>query len=168
MDNDPIVLVHARALLATRREGRTAYLDADLRDPAGILAAEELRGTLDLSKPVAVTLIGVLQHLVDDAAVTGIVATLMAPLAPGSVLALSVLTADSNPESVTKGIEVYNARGIPVKVRHQDEAEAFFTGLDLIDPGVTLVNHWRPDPAAAKVDDAHVYMYGGAAVKPGR
>jgi hypothetical protein len=165
VDNDPLVLTHARALLAGTPQGRTAYLDADLHDPAAILESEALRTTFDLSKPVALSLIAILQFIVDDDEAHRIIDRLLEPLPPGSVLALSTVTADSAPEEVTRGTAAYVARGIDEKPRDRAQVEDLFRGLDLIDPGVTLVNHWRPDETARAVPDEHVHMYGGVAVK---
>jgi hypothetical protein len=166
VDNDPIVLVHARALLTSTPEGATAYLDADLNHPRAILESPELARTLDLSQPVVLSLIAVPQFIADETRLRAIIDQFLEPLAAGSVLALSTVTADSAPDEVSRGAAAYKARGIPVKVRDRGQVEALFTGLDLIDPGVVLVNHWHPDDAARQTPDAHVHMYGGAAVKP--
>ncbi|MFF5261579.1 SAM-dependent methyltransferase [Actinomadura viridis] len=165
VDNDPVVLVHARALLVGSPEGRTTYLEADFREPAAILSSGELRETLDLDRPVALSLIAILQFIVDDRTAADVIGRLMEPLAPGSVLALSTVTADSAPEEVAGGVAAYNARGIPTRARGRAEVERFFAGLELLPPGVVLVNHWRPDGPAASVPDAHVHMYGGVARK---
>ena len=165
VDNDPIVLTHARALLTSSREGRTAYVDADLRDPAAILGADETRRTLDLGKPVGVSLIAILQFVTDDEEAQRIIDQLVAVLPPGSALALSTVTADSAPEEVTEGVAAYNDNGIPTVARDKARMEAFFHGVDLVEPGVTLVNHWWPDDQAPVVPDAHVHMYGGIGVK---
>jgi O-methyltransferase involved in polyketide biosynthesis len=165
VDNDPIVLVHARALLSSTPEGRTAYVDADLRDPDEILASEQFRETLDPRRPIALSLIAILQFITDEDEAHQIVEQLVEPLPSGSLLALSTVTAESAPEEVNGGVAAYNARGIPTKARSKAEVERFFDGLTLLEPGVTLVNHWHPDADAAAVDDAHVHMYGGVAVK---
>ena len=166
VDNDPIVLAHARALLTSTPEGRTAYLDADLQDPEAILASQQLRDTFDLDRPIAVSLIAVVLFIVEDAVVLDIIDRLMRPLPAGSMLALSTCTADSAPEEVGVAVAAYNANGIPMVTRDRTEVERFFGGMELLDPGVVLVNHWHPDDQAAAVDDAHVYMYGGIARKP--
>ena len=163
VDNDPIVLVHARALLTTAPGGATAYIDADLRDVPAILGAADLTSTLDLSQPVAVSLIAILQFVVDEEEAQRIVAELMAPLPVGSALAISTVTAH-NAQAVGAA-KAYTSRGIPAKARTDDEVRALFTGLDLVEPGVTLVHRWRPDAGAAAIDDAHVQMSGGVAVK---
>jgi hypothetical protein len=161
VDNDPIVLVHARALLTSTPEGRTTYLDADFLDPDAILRSGHLGETLDLSLPVALSLIAIVHFIPDDAEVQRIIDHLMEPLAPGSMLALSTCTADSAPEEVAAGVAAYNANGIPLVARTKPEVERFFDGLEILDPGIVLVNHWHPDQAASEVADAHVHMYGG-------
>jgi hypothetical protein len=166
VDNDPLVLVHARALLTSAPQGKTAYVDADLRDPDAIFNAPDFRDTLDLDQPVAVTLMAILQYVTDDAEARRIIDHLLQPLAPGSVLALSTVTADTAPQQVGGGNAAYGDSGIPIRSRTRAEVESLFEGLELIEPGVTLVTHWRPDNEATAVDDAHVYMYGGVAVKP--
>jgi S-adenosyl methyltransferase len=164
VDNDPIVLVHARALLTTAPEGATAYVDADLRDVQAILHADAVRETLDFSQPIAVSLIAILQFVTDEAEAHRILDELMAPLASVSALAISTVTAH-NPEAV-RGAKAYAARGIPAKPRTDSEVEDLFRGLELLEPGVTLVNRWRPDLGGETFNDDHVLMSGGIAVKP--
>jgi S-adenosyl methyltransferase len=165
VDNDPIVLVHARALLTSSPQGRTAYIDADLRHPETILEAPQLTDTLDLSRPVGLSLIAVLQFVLDEDEVRAILDQLLEPLAPGSALALSTVTIDSAPREGAGGTAQYRARGIPAKPRTQAEVTDLFRGLDLVDPGVVLVHRWHPDAAAAALTDPQVFMYGGVAVK---
>jgi hypothetical protein len=167
VDNDPIVLVHARALLTSTREGRTTYLEADLRDARAIVDAPVLGDTLDLSQPVAVCLLAIMHYIVDADQAHAIIDQLMAPMAPGSVLALSTATADTNPEEVGAGIAMYNARGIISAARSRAQVEDLFRGLDLVDPGVALVHRW-PDGDRRSIRDNHVSMYGGVGIKPGR
>jgi O-methyltransferase involved in polyketide biosynthesis len=165
VDNDPIVLVHARALLTSTPQGRTAYIDADLRDPQAILNAPQIAETFDLSKPVALCVIAVMHYILDEDEARSIIEQLMRPLAPGSVLAMSTTTADSSPDEVNKGMAEYNAKGIPAKSRNKAEVEALFSGFDLVDPGVVLVHQWHPDDEARATPDKHVHIYGGVAVK---
>jgi hypothetical protein len=165
VDNDPIVLVHARALLTSTPEGVTSYIDADLHTPAAILESEQFRSTIDLTKPVALTLIAVLQFVVDDTECKRIIDALMAPLAPGSVLALSTVTADSAREEVTRGVAAYNRQTLNAVARDHDRVLSLFGGRELLDPGLVLVKYWHPDEAALAVPDEHVHMYGGVAVK---
>ena len=155
VDNDPIVLVHARALLKSTPEGKTTYIDADLRDPDAILHASEI-GILDLDKPVALFLFAILQFIADDGEAHRIIDQLMAPLPPGSALALSTVTPDTLPEEVARGAAVYRAQGIESRARTRAEVEGLFRGLELVDPGVVLINRWRPDDAARAVPDEHV------------
>jgi O-methyltransferase involved in polyketide biosynthesis len=165
VDKDPIVLVHARALLTSTPQGRTAYLDADLRDIDSILRSAQLRDTFDLSEPVAVSLIAILQFITDEEEARRILSAVMAPLASGSTLALSVVTTDADPAGKNV-VATYNARGIVQKARDRAEVEALFDGLHLLDPGVVPVHRWQPDTEARGVPDQHVHMYGGVAVKP--
>jgi S-adenosyl methyltransferase len=163
VDNDPIVLVHARALLTTQPEGATAYIDADLRDTRSILGADDLIKTLDLSRPVSVSLIAVLQFITEEADAHRILDELMAPMPVGSTLAISTVTAHN--EQAVAGAAAYRARGIAAKARTDDEVTALFRGMDLVEPGVALVHRWRPDAEAAATEDRHVQMSGGVAVK---
>ena len=166
VDNDPIVLTHARALLTGTPEGKTAYADADLNDPAAILRTPQVRETLDLGKPVALSLIAVLMFVPDEKDAHRIVAALMDALPPGSALALSTATRDSEPEVARAVIDIYNASGISMRMSTKAEVEDLFRGLDLVDPGVTLVHHWHPDDLTPRVRDNQVGMYGGLALKP--
>jgi hypothetical protein len=166
VDNDPIVLVHARALLTSAPEGATAYIDADLRDPLRILSDSALTATLDLTRPVALSLVAILHFVPDEDDARGIVATLVDALPSGSYLTLTHITADAEPE-VEKVIETYRARGIPGQARGREEVERFFPGLELVDPGVQMVHRWRPDASTDQaLTDAQVSCYGAVARKP--
>jgi hypothetical protein len=164
VDNDPIVLAHARALLTSSAEGRTAYIDADLRNAGAILGSAVLRETLDLSRPVALTLIAILQFFVNEDEAVAAVRALVEPLAPGSVLALSVVPEAERTSPLADGVAAYRTQGIPMKMRTKAETERFFEGLDLIAPGVTKVTEWRPDEPVDP-EDPVPHMYGGVAVK---
>ncbi|MFF2547902.1 SAM-dependent methyltransferase [Kitasatospora sp. NPDC058063] len=165
VDNDPIVLTHARALMDSTPEGRTCYVDADFRDPESIINNPRLREVLDFSQPVALSLIAIVHFVLDEDDPQGIVRRFMDALAPGSFLALTVFTGDTDPVGVGGVGREYNARGIPLQIRDKAEAEAFFEGYELLDPGVTLVHHWRPDADAPPVRDRDIAMYAGVAVK---
>ncbi|NUR59739.1 MAG: SAM-dependent methyltransferase [Catenulispora sp.] len=165
VDNDPIVLTHARALMSSTPEGRTCYIDADFRDPDSILNSSRLRDVIDFSRPVALSLIAIVHFVLDEDDPQGIVRRLMDALAPGSFLALTVFTGDTDPVGVGGVSREYNARGIPLQVRDKAETEAFFKGLELLDPGVALVHHWRPDADAEPIRDQDIAMYAGVAVK---
>ncbi|MFB9238184.1 SAM-dependent methyltransferase [Plantactinospora siamensis] len=165
VDNDPIVLTHARALLTSTTQGRTAYLDADLHRPDEILDAPEVRETLDLRRPVAVTMIAVLQHVTDDAEARRVIDALLAPLPAGSALGISAVTVETLPDGGGRTVATYNSSGIPVRARTRAEVAALFGPLRPVEPGITLVSRWRPDAADPVVDDSQVYMYGGVALK---
>ncbi|MDT3446609.1 MULTISPECIES: SAM-dependent methyltransferase [unclassified Pseudofrankia] len=168
VDNDPLVLAHARALLTSRTGGATAYLDADLRDPEKTLASPEVRNTLDLSRPVALSLIAILHFIPDTADPYGIVTTLLDALPAGSYLTLTHATADFAPEQADKAAAIYQARGIPAQARSRDEVERFFTGLDMVSPGVEVAHRWRPHDEAADsiLTDADVSCYAAVGRKP--
>ncbi|BCJ49056.1 hypothetical protein Asp14428_05310 [Actinoplanes sp. NBRC 14428] len=165
VDNDPIVLTHARALLTSTPEGRTAYVDGNLYDVDGILGSPELTGTLDLREPVAVLLLAILHFLDDDADPYAIVARLMDALPAGSYLVLSHITADHDPESWARFAEIMRRQGITTRLRDRPEVARFFTGLELVEPGVVPILRWRPD-ADEPLTDAQVALYGGVARKP--
>jgi trans-aconitate methyltransferase len=165
-DNDPIVLAHAGARLVGTPQGRLTYIHADLRDPEAILDAPELRDALDLDRPVGLSIIAVLQFITDDQQAYDLVERYLSRLAPGSFLALSTVTTDSNPTQ-KKVVSEYKTRGMPARERTKAEVERFFNGLELIEPGVRLIHRWRPDPDLDEaVDDADIGMYGGVARKP--
>jgi hypothetical protein len=162
VDNDPLVLAHARALLSSRPEGACDYVDADMRDPAQILTAAAR--TLDFGQPVALLLMGVLGHVSDYAAARAVVDGLLAAFPPGSYLALadSVRTGDAH---IAAGENYADSGAVPYQLRSPDEITGFFHGLELVEPGVVPVPDWRPDPApfpAVPVD-----THGGVARKPG-
>jgi hypothetical protein len=167
--NDPIVLAHARALLTSSPEGKTAYVDADLRNIDGILASGQLREILDLSRPVALLLIAIMHFIPDQDGPYDIASRLLDALPVGSYLALSHLTGDFDPRAWDGVAEVFAKNGIVMKVRSRPEIERFFGGLDLVEPGVQSVHRWRPshdDSQESPPADAAVSCYGGLARKP--
>jgi len=168
VDNDPIVLAQARALLTTGPQGRTAYIDADLRDIDAILGSADLQRTLDLSQPVGLLLIAVMHFIPDEDDPWALADRLLAALPSGSYLALSHLTGDFDPAAWAGVVAVYRRSGVTMQVRHKPDIERFFAGLDLIDPGVVSLPHWRPDPrdVGRPPSDAAVSVYGGVARKP--
>jgi SAM-dependent methyltransferase len=165
VDNDPIVLAHARALLTSTPEGRTAYIESDLRDPQKILASPAVAETLDLSQPVALMLVAILHFLVDEDDPAGIVASLLDALAPGSYLVASHVSPEHDPAGV-RGLEAtYRKGGIPAQVRTAADFTALaFDGLELIDPGVVLVSEWHRPPGPRPLPE-EVNWYGGVARK---
>ncbi|MBD0691437.1 methyltransferase [Streptomyces sp. CBMA123] len=166
VDNDPIVLAHSRALLSSTPQGRTAYVEGDLRDPERFLADPAVAATLDLTQPVALTLINVVHFLSDEAAHPP-VRKLLDALPAGSFLALTAGTADNAPEATKAGVRRYAEAGIEVHARPLAGVERFFAGLELDEPGVVLINRWHPElgEPTAQADD-EVSVYGGLARKP--
>ncbi len=142
VDNDPIVLAHARALLSSSSDGTCAYLDADLRAPDKILADPQLLRTLDLSRPTALMLFGIVHFLPDSDDPYGIVARLVSALAPGSYLAIQHATADFYPPGGGTA-EAYNRAGIAFQYRTRDEFGRFLAGLHPVPPGIVPMAEWR-------------------------
>ena len=144
VDNDPLVLVHARALLTSTPQGACAYVEADLRHPADILT--QAAATLDFTQPIAVLLLAVLHFLADTDNPAGVVAKLTGGLAPGSYLVISHLTADLAPGQVGTAVAAYNTLApVPVTPRTHAQVTGLFGGLPLVAPGVVPVSEWRPD-----------------------
>jgi hypothetical protein len=163
VDNDPIVLLHAQALLRSTPQGATDYLEADLRDPGTIL--DRAAAVLDLGQPVAVMLLGVLHLIQDNEDPWGIVARLMAAVPTGSYLAISHPAIDIHHAQATAQ-RVYNERvSTPQTLRTRKQVAVFFTGLDLVEPGLVQVHQWRPDPGDF-APEGIVSAHGGVARKP--
>jgi len=162
VDNDPIVLAHARALLTGAPEGVTDYLDADLRDTGAIL--DRAAQTLDFSQPVAVMLMAILHLIPDTEDPYGIVARLIGAGPAGSYLALSQIASDIADEVAQARDQV--GRYMPVKQTYRTHAETmrFYGDLELIEPGLVRVTEWRPDSAAAAA--MPTALWGGVARKP--
>jgi hypothetical protein len=170
VDNDPIVLAHARALLTSQRDGRTDYIEADFRDVDTILGSAVLKEALDLDRPVGLLLIAILHFIGDEHDPWSIVERLLAALPSGSYLALSHLTGDFRPEAWEQVAEVYRRQGVTMKVRSQQQIQRFFTGLELVDPGLRILPAWRPDLGEPTEEpppsEAQVSVYGAVARKP--
>jgi hypothetical protein len=167
VDNDPMVLAHARALLASAPEGRTAYIQADLRSPLDILTAPATRSVLDFSRPVALVLVAVLHFLGEEDKPEAVISTLLDALPSGSYLAASHVTMEHDPGGIAGGQRAYREAGLTMHVRDSDEfASLAFSGLELVPPGVVLVSEWRPDTRAPRPTPAEVSIYGGLARKP--
>ncbi|WP_285687866.1 SAM-dependent methyltransferase [Actinoplanes sp. NBRC 103695] len=147
VDNDPLVMVHNRALMIGTPEGVTGYVEGDLRDPGRILANSTVHDTFDFGKPIAVLLIAVLHFLDDDQQAYSIMSELVDRLPPGSYVAISQATYDPLPEETLERLRVLAERGKdgPFRPRTRNEFEKFFNGLSLVDPGVCSLVDWRPD-----------------------
>ena len=166
VDNDPLVLTHARALLDSSPEGRTAYVQADLRAPLSIVSSPVVREVLDFGQPVALMLVAVLHFLSDEDKPDEVVGTLLDALPPGSYFAASHITQEHDPASLAAGQQVYRDAGLPMHVRDADQfARLAFSGLEIVPPGVVLVSEWRPDSRAPRPTPAEVSCYGGVARK---
>jgi len=163
VDNDPLVLAHARALLTSTPEGATAYIDADLREPDKILA--EAATTLDFTKPIALILSGVLGHVTDTGQARLIAQRLMGALPSGSYLSLNDGTSVVAGEAYEEAAETYNESGaLPYVLRTPEEIASFFDGLELVPPGVVSCPRWRP--GAAPSGPSEVDAFGGVGRKP--
>jgi S-adenosyl methyltransferase len=146
VDNDPLVLVHARALLTSSPEGVTDYIDADLRDTEKVLG--EAARTLDFAQPVGLMLMGILGHIGDDEEARSIVRDLLAALPSGSYLTTYDGT-DTSP-GVVEAARIWNQSANPqYHLRSPERIARFFDGLELVEPGVVSVTRWRPDPGAS-------------------
>jgi hypothetical protein len=158
VDNDPVVLAHARALLTSSPEGATAYLDADLRDPEKIL--EQAARTLDFSQPIAIMLIALLHVIGDDDNPHQSVASLINAVPSGSYLALSHVASDIEPEKVADAMGRLSRLGNqPGRQRSHAEVMQFFGGMDLVEPGLVQVPQWRAQA------ERSVAMWGGVGRK---
>ncbi|MGR3868150.1 SAM-dependent methyltransferase [Streptomyces graminifolii] len=153
VDNDPLVLVHAQALLTSTPEGACAYLEADVRDPEQIL--EVAAKTLDFSRPIALTMLGILGQIPDSDEPEAVVSRFLEALPPGSYLALSDGT-DTN-AALNQAISVYNANSASsYHLRGPERIEAYFTGLEVIEPGIVPTSQWHPEPVDVGRDPSDV------------
>ncbi|MFD5074041.1 SAM-dependent methyltransferase [Streptomyces sp. NPDC058371] len=163
VDNDPLVLAHARALLTSTPEGTTDYLDEDLRNVDSIL--EHAAKTLDFSRPIGLMLLGVVIFVGDDDEAYGLVRRLLEALPAGSHLVLShTITSPAMPD-VDDAVAFWNEHGTPKLTQRTPEAVArFFDGLELLEPGVVSCSRWRPEDTSGDEPD-EVAMFGGVGRK---
>jgi len=150
VDYDPVVLTHARALLTSTPEGATAYIDADLRDTGAVL--EKAAQTLDMTEPVAVTMLAVLHAVGDEDDPYDVVARIMRPLPSGSYLAISHIAAELEREKLDESRDRVN-RISHQRYTHRGHAEVlrFFGGLEMVEPGLVELRHWRPTMETSRV-----------------
>ncbi|MFD5433922.1 SAM-dependent methyltransferase [Kitasatospora sp. NPDC127067] len=165
-DNDPIVLSHAQALLTGTPEGRTAYVEADVTDPLGLLAAPGLRETLDLSRPVALSLNALLHFVPDTHGAYELVERLKSALVPGSALVLTHVSPEFAPEDIARLTRIYEAAGTAAQARTRSEIVRFFDGWTLLDPGLVPIAQWRPAPEETPGAAEEVSLYAAVAVRP--
>jgi SAM-dependent methyltransferase len=164
-DHDPLVLEYADALMLSAPEGRTAYVQADVRHDS-VIDSREVHETLDLERPVALSLLALLHFVPDGHGPQAIVRSMLDRLAPGSFLLLSHATADFDEDGHLEQVKkIYEDGGTPVQIRDKAEIEVFFDGLELIEPGLTPTHRWRPDEPST-ITDAQAFCYAGVARKP--
>ncbi|HYU84573.1 MAG TPA: SAM-dependent methyltransferase [Kribbellaceae bacterium] len=166
VDNDPIVLVHARALMVSDERGRTEYIHADLMEPDKILADGALLNTLDLSRPVGLMLIAVLMLLADEDDPWGKAKTLMDALPSGSYVAITHPGQDFDPEAMANIVAAAQQGQMTVVPRVRDDVAKFFADWELVDPGVTPVMAWRPEDGEMPENPNAAYYWAGVARKP--
>lgn len=172
VDNDPIVLSHARALLTSDAAGATRYLDADFRDPQDVLAKAKEVGILDFDRPIALILMNIVGHVGDWDEAKRIVRTLVDALPPGSFLLESDGTNVVDPESLNRAAEIYNQAANPkYTLRTPEQLTELFDGLELVEPGVVTCPRWRPDyakdvPGLDVGEPFDVDQFGGIGRKP--
>jgi S-adenosyl methyltransferase len=167
VDNDPIVLAHARALLTGTSTGRTAYVAADLREPEKILTHHATRETLDFGQPLALMLVGILHFVPDEENPAQIMATLLDALPSGSYLAASHGALEFNPEGAAAWTRTYQDSGVPFQLRTADEfADLAFRGLEIVEPGLVVISEWRPDSDGPRPLPSEVGINGAVARKP--
>jgi O-methyltransferase involved in polyketide biosynthesis len=165
VDNDPLVLSHARALLTSSPEGVCDYIDGDLREPDKILSGASR--ALDFTQPVALLLLGILHHIADTDQAQEIVRRLIAALAPGSFLAINHSTSAVSGAAMEDAVAHWNRVGTPpMTLRSPQQIVRFFDGLDLLEPGVVSCSRWRPDISPLGGQPPEVDEFCGVARKP--
>ena len=163
VDNDPIVLSHAEALLRSDPRGRCAYIDADARDTRAVLAGAA--GTLDFSQPVAVIMLGIWHYIPDDDDPYGVVGSYLDAVGPGSFLVASHASSDIEIPGQLEATDRYNSQAItPITLRSREQFARFFRDLELVPPGITPLGQWTPGASAA--GPATLPTYTAVARKP--
>ncbi|WP_433256858.1 SAM-dependent methyltransferase [Streptosporangium sp. CA-135522] len=165
VDNDPLVLVHARALLTGSPQGATDYIDADARDTGTILKAAAQ--TLDFDRPVAIMLLGILNFILDTDEARGIVRRLVDAVPSGSYLVLTHPTLELGGEANAEAMRFWNEHATPpITARSGEEVAGFLDGLELLEPGMVSCSRWRPEPADIGGAPAEVAQFGAVGRKP--
>ncbi|MFF3227496.1 SAM-dependent methyltransferase [Nocardia suismassiliense] len=166
VDNDPIVLAHARALMSSKPQGKTAFIYADLHDPGAILRDATLGATLDLEQPVAIMLVAIMMYFRDSDDPHGIIRNLLDVVPSGSYLVLTHPTADFDERAMARVAASAEDAGITFHPRSRTETEALFAGTELIEPGVVPVVTWHPTPGEEPVDPESAWYWAGVGRKP--
>jgi S-adenosyl methyltransferase len=164
VDNDPMVMAHARALMRGTAEGRTCFLAADVRDPDQILDDPDVGTTLDTTKPIGVLLIGIVHHIRDEEHPYDIVRRIVDWLPAGSYIAISTPSADFDPERMNAIAQIGERSGLPVVPRSKSALAGFFHELELLPPGIVPLLAWHPDTEPEDVNAVHGWV--GVARKP--
>lgn len=159
VDYDPVVRAHAQALRML--DDTVTVIEQDVREPERVLGHADLRKTIDLSRPVAVLFIAILHCLTDDEDPWGVVRALTGELAPGSMIAVSHLTDDAHPEEGAAARKVYDKATAPLIHRSHADVERFFEGFEVLEPGVTRVNEWRPEDDLDRLRPGGEWFYVG-------
>ncbi|WP_433678883.1 SAM-dependent methyltransferase [Nocardia sp. CA-119907] len=174
VDNDPIVLAHARALMSSTREGETAFIHADLHDPASILRDPALTATLDPDRPVAIMLVAIMMYFRDSDNPHAIVEKLLDAVPAGSYLVITHPTADFDDRAMARVVASAESAGITFHPRSRTETESLFAGTELVEPGVVPVVTWHPELVgelsgglrAVQADPASAWYWAGVGRKP--
>jgi S-adenosyl methyltransferase len=167
VDYDPVVVTHARALLAAG-DSTTAVVQGDIREPGKLFADPDVGRLIDFSQPVATLFVSVLHGIPDNDDPWGIVQSFASRMVPGSYLILSHLTRDGHPaELVRQKEEVFAKSSTPFSYRGRAEILRFFDGFELVEPGLTYVTRWRGDELVEKMHAAGQWWLGGVARKTG-
>ncbi|MFB4305287.1 SAM-dependent methyltransferase [Actinomadura sp. GTD37] len=165
VDNDPLVLTHAQALLTSTPDGATDYIEADARDVEKIL--ERAAATLDFTRPVAIMMLGVLNFITGEDEAHRIVDRLLGAVPPGSHLAIAHPTGEVDGEAAQQAVDMSNQAGVaPMRLRSRAELERFFDGMEILEPGVVSCSQWRPAVSDASRPPKPVYQFCGLARKP--
>jgi hypothetical protein len=164
VDNDPIVLVHARALMISSEQGRSEYIAADIRDARSILDDKVLRDTFDFDKPIGLTLIAILMLLADADDPWALVAELRDEMPSGSCLAITHPTADFAPDEVDRAVEAATGARMTLVARDREAVQRLFGDWEMLEPGLVPVSSWRPDEPVENPEAA--YYWAGVARKP--
>ncbi|MGH3775642.1 MAG: SAM-dependent methyltransferase [Pseudonocardiaceae bacterium] len=163
VDNDPLIMTHARALLTSTSEGATDYVQADLREPDTVL--QEAARTLDFTRPVALMLLGILNFITDNDEAHAIVNRLLAALPSGSYLVISHPTFEIDGEAMKEAMQLWNRSGAaPIVARSRQQLIRFFDSLELLEPGLVSCSLWRPDPIELGVP-VEVFHFSGVGRK---
>ena len=164
VDNDPLVLRHAEALLTSAPEGATDYIEADVREPGTVL--DRAAATLDFGRPVAIMMLGILNFVTDESRARQVVDRLLAAVPSGSYLAVAHPTGEVNGEAAQQAVDMSNEAGVaPMCLRSRADLERFFDGLELLEPGVVSCSRWRPSVGVGEPPPA-VYQFCGLGRKP--